>query len=129
MFVQLLYDNQVDVAFVNETWLSDESSIITFAIKEAGYNIEHSHRSKHGGGVAIIYKPNVNIKADGKTKNYESFMYKNVILNGKVKINLACLYRLQEIPDYKFISDLEDFISIHSCKSDTLILTGGFNFH
>ena len=56
-------------------------------------------------------------------------MYKNVILNGKVKINLVCIYRLQEIPDYQFISDLEDFLSIHSCKSDTLILTGDYNFH
>lgn len=127
--MQLLDDNDVDVAFVTETWLSSESGTITFAILEAGYEIEHSYRSKRGGGVAIIYKPNINIKADGKIKNYVSFMYKNVILNGKVKINLACLYRLQEIPDSQFITELEDFLSIHSCKADTLILTGDFNFH
>ena len=129
-FVQLLHDNNVDVAFVTETWLSSESGTITFVLREAGYGIEHSYRSKCGGGVAIIYKLNMtNIKADGKIKNYESFMYKNVILNGKVNINLACLYRLQEIPEAKFISDLEDFLSIHSYKSDTLVLTGDFNLH
>lgn len=128
--MQLLHDNSVDVAFVTETWFSGESGTTTYAIREAGYEIEHSYRGKRGGGVAIIYKSNItNIKADGKIKNYESFMYKNVILNGKVNINLACLYRLQEIPDAKFITDLEDFLSIHSYKSDTLLLTGDFNLH
>lgn len=128
-FVQLLDDNDVDVALVTETWLSAESGTTTFAIREHCYEIEHSYRGKRGGGVAIIYKPNINIKADGIIKSYVSFMYKNVILNGKVKINLACLYRLQEISDSQFITDLEDFLSIHSCKSDTLILAGDFNFH
>ena len=127
--MQLICDNHVDVALVTETWLSDERGTLTCSIREAGYEIEHSYRSKRGGGVAIIYKPNVNIKAALIIKNYESFMYKNVILNGKVKINLACIYRLQEIPESQFILDLEDFLAIHSCKSDTLILAGDFNIH
>ena len=129
VFVQLLCDNQVDVAFVTETWLSDESGTITSIIREAGYEIEHSYRSKRGGGVAIIYKPNISIKTDVKIKSYESFMYKSIILNGKVKICLACIYRLQEISESQFITDLEDFLSIYSFKSDTLILTGDFNLH
>ena len=54
-------------------------------------------------------------------------MYKNIILNGKVKINLACIYRLQEISESQFLLDLEDFLSVHSLKSDSLILTGDFN--
>ena len=127
MFINLLYDNQVDVAFVTETWLSDERGTITSIIREAGYEIAHSYRSKRGGGVAIIYKPNINMKTDVKIKNYESFMYKNIILNGKVKINLACIYRLQEISESQFLLDLEDFLSVHSLKSDSLILTGDFN--
>ena len=97
LFINLLYDNQVDVAFVTETWLSDERGTITSIIREAGYEIAHSYRSKHGGGVAIIYKPNINIKADGIIHSYESFMYKNVILNGKVKINLACLLKMSHM--------------------------------
>ena len=128
-FMQLLDDNDVDVALVTETWLSGESGTTTFSIKEMGYEIEHSHRSKKGGGVAIIYKPTVSIKPDVNIYKYESFMYKNVILNGKVKINLACIYRLQEILEPQFLTDLEHFLSIHSCKSDTLILTGDFNIH
>ena len=53
-FVQLLDDNNVDVAFVSETWLSTESGATTFAISETGYKVEHSYRSKRGGGAAII---------------------------------------------------------------------------
>ena len=59
---QLLLDNQVDVACITETWLASESSATTFAMKEAGYRIDHAYRSKRGGGVAILYKPHDKVK-------------------------------------------------------------------
>ena len=127
--VQLLVDNQVDIACITETWLSSESSSTTFAIKEAGYEIEHAYRSKRGGGVAIICKPHVKVKNNLKSKNYESFQYKNVLLLGSVKINLICIYRLQEIPISQFLQDLDNLLYTQSCNSDTIILTGDFNIH
>ena len=128
-FILLLHDNHVDIAFIPETWLSSESSVTTSAIREAGYEIDHVYRGKRGGGVAIIWKSNIQVKCNVKSKSYESFQYKNIFLYGNVKMNLVCLYRLQEIPESQFIRDLEDFLSIQSTKSDTLILTGDFNYH
>jgi endonuclease/exonuclease/phosphatase (EEP) superfamily protein YafD len=46
-----------------------------------------------------------------------------------VKINLFCIYRLQEIPVSQFLYDLDDLLSTQSCNYDTVILTGDFNFH
>ena len=126
---QLLLDNQVDIACITETWLSSESGAITFAIKEAGYEIDHAYRSKRGGGVAILWKPHVKVRNNLKSKSYESFQYKNVVLLGSVKINLFCIYRLQEIPISQFLQDLDNLLYTQSCSSDTIILTGDFNFH
>ena len=57
LFIEFLEDNQIDIACITETWFSDEGNITTFAIKEAGYEIEHTYRDKRGAGVCIIWKP------------------------------------------------------------------------
>ena len=127
--MELLHDNQVDIAFITETWLSDESNTITFAIREAGYEIEHAYRSKTGGGVAILWKKHHNVKFNFKRKCYDTFQYTNIVLEGTVKMNLFCLYRLQETPVSQFMDDLNELLSHHISKSDTIMLAGDFNFH
>ena len=77
-FILLLHDNHIDIAFITETWLSSESSVTTSAIREAGYEIDHVYRSKRGGGVAMVWKPNIQVKCNVKSKSYESFQYKNI---------------------------------------------------
>ena len=129
LFIELLSDNQVQVACITETWFSDESNVTTSTIKEAGYDIEHAYRSKRGGGAAIIWKKNINVKCNFKRKCYDTFQYTNIVLDGNVKINLICLYRLQETSITQFMDDLNELLSYHSSKSDTIILVGDFNFH
>ena len=127
--MQFLIDNDVDIACISETWLSDESSMVTFKIKESGYMIDHAYRSKCGGGVAILWKPQIKLKCNLRSKCYQSFQYKNVLLDGLIKTNLICLYRHQEIATTQFMEDLEDLLSSQSSKADTVVLTGDFNFH
>ena len=127
--MQFLIDNDVDIACISETWLSDESSMVTFKIKESGYMIDHAYRSKRGGGVAILWKPQIKLKCNLRSKCYQSFQYKNVLLDGLIKTNLICLYRHQEIATAQFMEDLEDLLSSQSSKADTVVLTGDFNFH
>ena len=127
--MELLHDNQVDIAFITETWLSEESNTITFAIREAGYEIEHAYRSKTGGGVAILWKKHHNVKFNFKRKCYDTFQYTNIVLEGTVKMNLFCLYRHQKTPASQFMDDLNELLSHHISKSDTIMLAGDFNFH
>lgn len=126
---ELLHDNQIDVACITETWLSDEGNVTTFALKEAGYEIEHAYRSKRGGGAAILWKKNQNVKCHFKRKMYDTFQYTNILLNGTVKVNLICLYRLQETSVPQFMEDLDELLSNQVSISDTIILVGDFNFH
>ena len=56
-------------------------------------------------------------------------MYTNVEIGGTVKINVICIYRLQETSSSEFMSELDHLLSIYIYKSDTIVLTGDFNFH
>ena len=53
----------ISLFFVTETWLTDNNNHTTATIKSYGYNIFHYHRpmSQNGGGVAIVYKPTLNV--------------------------------------------------------------------
>ena len=68
--LSVLVDNDIDIALISETWLSQESSQITSILKQAGYQIKHVFRQKRGAGVAILIKNTVenlvNIKWDFK---------------------------------------------------------------
>lgn len=125
---QFLQDNQVDIAFITETWLSNESSVTTFAIKEAGYEIDHAYRSKGGGGVGILWKSSLKVKCNSKIKIYQSLMFRNIVIIGNVKINCICIYRLQEVPESQFMEDLHDLLSCYCSLTEPLLLIGDFNF-
>ena len=129
LIVELLNDNQVDFAFITETWFSQESNAITSIIKQAGYEIEHVYRSKKGAGVAILWKSNFKVKCNFKRKSYETFQFTNVEICGTVKINVICIYRLQETSPAEFMLELDHLLSQYISKSDTIVLTGDFNFH
>ena len=122
-------DNQIDIAFITETWFSEEGNITTFAIKEAGYEIEHTYRDKRGGGVCILWKSHIKAKSDFKRKNFETFQYSNILLDGNIKTNLICIYRLQETSDSLFMKELDDLLSFCNTNSDSIVVNGDFNFH
>ena len=122
-------DNQIDIACITETWFSDEGNITTFAIKEAGYEIEHTYRDKRGAGVCIIWKPHIKTKCNFKRKNFDTFQYSNILLEGTIKTNLICIYRLQETSTSLFMNELDDLLSFCNTNSDSIVLTGDFNFH
>ena len=129
LIVELLKDNQIDFAFITETWFSQESNTITSIIKLAGYEIEHVYRTKKGAGVAILWKSHFHVNCNFKRKLYDTFQYTNVEIGGTVKINVICIYRLQETSSSEFMSDLDHLLSQYISKSDTIVLTGDFNFH
>ena len=54
--LSILFDNNIGIACIAETWFSGQSNTTTSIIKNSGYNISHNFRGKRGGGVAIIWK-------------------------------------------------------------------------
>ena len=97
------------MAFFTETWFDSETSNLTKAIKDAGYNLIHTYReNKCGGGVAVIYKDNVKVKyGEASCIKFKSFEYSFVqlALLSKSKVIIVCIYRLQEVPCKQFCND------------------------
>jgi len=101
LYFQILNDNQIDIALVNETWFQSEKGLFSKRAKDSGYNVFHAFReNKRGGGVAIFYKNTLSIKdLNASTSLYSSFEFSSVIVSLKSasKILLVSIYRKQEI--------------------------------
>ena len=130
--IQVLHDNNIDIACVQETWLSSENSVTTAIIKEAGYNIDHVFRTKVGAGVAILSKKkfeSLKCKCKVPTKVYSSLQYQYAVFNFDPKIIIISIYGLQEFSFTLFLADLESLINDHFNSSYSLVLIGDFNVH
>ena len=117
VFLQVLNDENIDIACIQETWFHSETNTITSTLKEAGYNIAHVFRTeKRGTGVAIIWKEKFQSKKQIckiQPKTYDSLQYQCMSFNFKPKLLVISIYRLQEIPFKQFLVDLEDLLSDH----------------
>ena len=49
-------DYDVDIAFVSETWMTQQANNTSATVKHYGYNIVHDFRqTSMGGGTAVIF--------------------------------------------------------------------------
>ena len=100
-FLQLLEDNDIQVACLCETWFDSQNGTFTATIKAAGYEILHGNRDDNrGGGTAILYRKTMKVKrGEASTSKYKSFEYSHVSLKqvSDCKITLVCIHRKQEI--------------------------------
>ena len=128
--LQILDDNDIQVACLTETWFDGQNGTFTANIKSAGYEIKHATRdNKGGGGAAILYKRTMNIKpGEANSNKYASFEFSYcVINNSQVKLLLICIYRRQEVPCKTFCEEFEKFMDAVFHKGDITIVVGDFN--
>ena len=72
----LLQDNNVDIAIVSETWLTDQANTTTATIKSYGFHITHDFRSdSRGGGTAVIYNATLHFSAVNLNNNATTFEF------------------------------------------------------
>ena len=128
--ISVLSDNKVDIACFSETWLASLSNTTTSIFKNADYNISHSFREKRGGGVAILWKNSLTkqVRNSSIIRSFDSFEYQNIIFQGKFKINVMSIYRLQEISFNQFLQELSYLLTEQDPRYP-LVLTGDFNVH
>ena len=128
--MDLVSSNAVSLFFVTETWLTDISNQTTATIKSYGYKMHHCHRdSGRGGGVAIIFRPNVNIirVTTKHNKSFESVTVKIKLADNSC-VMCSCIYR----PDGNiplFLSDFDLFLGDIFIKAPKLLICGDLNIH
>ena len=128
--LQILEDNDISIACITETWFDTKDGKFTADIRKADYEPFHSYREgKRGGGAAILYKKDLNVKpGEFSSSKYVSLEFSFITLtSNKSKIVIACIYRKQEISCTIFCEEIEKFLESIFDKGDIVILVGDFN--
>ena len=132
--MEQLIDNQPDVIFLTETWLTSEKNHITAQIKEYGYlplhKIRKNREKDRGGGIGILVESNISGK-QLVSKDYHSFEHNvvKIALNNNNKMTLITVYRLQFVPVAEFIEEFEELLEKYTMHSEDFVIAGDVNLH
>ena len=123
--------------FLQETFLyrKDESKIAE--IKDHGLQIYSCPRvGKLHGGLAVIYKPSINLKCQKKVVKYNSFEYMETTLKTDHDLlRFINIYRppynniSNKITNAQYLNEFEEFLETMPTKTGVPILLGDFNIH
>ena len=92
-------------------------------------------RKNWGGGVAIVYKSNLNVDRVPNKIKYKSFEHIECVIRTKNEVfRVANIYRNEYSMKHQytandFIEEFEDYLSNMMSKPGTPILVGDYNFH
>ena len=93
--VSLLRDHEIDLACISETWLVGADKPVVTEIGELGYVLLHVPCSTRGGGVGILYKPELRVEVEQCRIKHKSFeiIEAVVYLRPNRQLLFACIYR------------------------------------
>ena len=129
--------HQIDLAFIQETWLAKSDGFYINSIKDYGFNVLHSRNERQnnkGGGVAVIYKENLDV-TNIKLKPYNSFdhIYCNLKTSNGI-LSFINIYR----PGYSkklpfntsyFCDQFKDLLTESMSERHSCFILGDLNIH
>ena len=130
-FIGLLEDNDIDISFITESWMTSQNNQTSALLQEAGYNIFHFCRqNRKGGGVGIIAR-NKFIPKNGKLMafhTFEIFMQSFKIPNSH-PLTLVVIYRHGEESQTDFIREFYSLVEFLVTNTIYFLICGDFNIH
>ena len=131
--------NDYDIIALTETWLSNDCKATLAELVPPGYNIKHVPRqsNRNGGGVAIVYKDNLQAKITSSTKKAEFTHFEHLsclLTYNDLSVHMTVVYRpppsqQNKLKNTTFFNEwplfLETFVTIH-CD---MYIVGDMNFH
>ena len=130
--VDFIQSHNADLLAITETWLGSEidKSVIS-DITPQGYGIHHvSRHGKKGGGVALVYNSNLEVKSirnEDKWSNFE--LLECSVTHRNVEFTIVVLYRPSPSKNNNFFEEFSSFVPKAADSPHELIITGDFNFH
>ena len=132
-FMEHVGDNNFDLVFISETWLSSQKSDCTAFFQQFSYVLHHSIRQcrvkDRGGGVGILVKSSLHVN-QYTMREYVSFEHHalKVIGHGNRSTILVSIYRLVWASNDIFFSEIRDLLEILSAAGK-FIIAGDINIH
>ena len=137
---ELMYlasEEDIDIIFVQETWLKKSDSPLIQQINEHGYNVVTERKSRKndvGGGTAIIFKKSIKMKRVfyKQPKSFESLSMQLVCHN--MKLTLTNIYYPGYSPKHRFtrtafIEELDELLITSLNDDSEHMIFGDFNIH
>ena len=135
----VIIEHDIDILALTETWLTsakkDEFFVKSLAI--SGYKLYSVPRkgNKGYGGVAILYKSNLQVNARSSANGGETFEYCEILFQNDSKcLNVVVMYRPPPSKKNKFttnmfINEFNTFMLDRLDSAGELVLVGDLNFH
>ena len=122
-----LIRNNLDLCILTETWIKEGDTITPTRLCPKGYkSLSISRQDKIGGGVAIVYKSELNISSSRdepyKTRESSSF----IISTGNKQLNLTAIYIPPSTNVLEFCNELASLLENNINSSSELLLLGDF---
>ena len=120
-----LIRNNLDLCILTETWIKEGDTITPTRLCPNGYkSLSISRQDKVGGGIAIVYKSELNISPsrDEPHKTMESSSF--FISTGNKQLNLTAIYRPPNTNVLEFCNDLASLLETNINSSSELLLLG-----
>ena len=100
---------------IGPPWVNSGSKNGKFiaSIREAGFELIHDYRKgKRGGGTAILYRKELNVKpGEASSSKYISFQYSYITVKvNNSKMLVVCIYHKQELSCSLFCDENEKFL-------------------
>ena len=130
--------NEIDcnICLIQESWLTPKNSDKLNLIEDYDYNIISTPRvSRKGGGLAIVYKNEMQIKLCKKTLKFPSYESAEYILKCQNSyIRFVNIYRppyskLHAFTVKDFLQDFENHLSQLQKYPNDVIIVGDINIH
>ena len=123
-----LVNNSLDLCILTKTWIKECDTITPTRLCPNGYkSLSISRQDRVGGGIAIVYKSDLNISITSsqpfKTMELSCFS----ISTGNRLINLITIYRPPDSNVLEFCNELAKLLETNINLSGELILLGDFN--
>ncbi len=121
--MKFVFDSKIDILIISEVWLDD---IITDSqVKVDDYTIEINDRNRHGGGVAIYIKHDLNYTLrDDLNKDIECLWLQCKLFSDFLML-LCCLYH----PTSASIDNMLDMFDKAILENKDTVIMGYFNFN
>ena len=125
-----------DICLVQETFLKEADKAILNEITDLGWSIlSNPRKHRSGGGIAILYRPDIILKSNEKVTKYKSYQVMEAVLScDSGLVRLVNIYRppytkKARFTESTFLEEFDDYLSGLMYKPGQPIIAGDFNIH
>ena len=121
---------------MQETFLKEADKAILQEIADLGWSIlSNPRKHRSGGGIAIIYRPDITLKSNEKVTKYKSYQVMEAVLSCDTGlVRLVNIYRppytkKARFTESLFLEEFDDYLGGLMHKPGQHIIAGDFNIH